>query len=154
MGQTYQSVLINAPVDKVWARVRDFHDMSWAPDIITSIEVLGERKGDEPGARRIINGMFHETLCELSDAERSFRYRIDDGPSPVSRADVKNYFGQVSVRPVTGCGNTFVEWSSSWELNDKAAARFCHAIHVALLVALKQRLETCARSLRHGGGGT
>lgn len=36
MGRTYQSILIQAPVDRVWQAVRDFHDLSWAPDVVES----------------------------------------------------------------------------------------------------------------------
>lgn len=141
MGHTYQSIVINAPVEKVWATIRDFHDLSWAPNVITGVDVVGSRKGDEVGARRILNGAFQETLQELKDDNRSFAYSIDDGPSPVSKADVSNYVGRVSVRPVTEGGGTFVEWSSAWERNDEAATEFCHGIYVALLADMKKSLE-------------
>lgn len=35
MGQTYQSTVINAPAEKVWNAIRNFHDLSWAPNLIT-----------------------------------------------------------------------------------------------------------------------
>jgi hypothetical protein len=57
------------------------------------------------------------------------------------KADVSNYIGRVSVRPVTEGGGTFVEWSSTWERNDEAIAEFCHSIYVALLADMKKSLE-------------
>lgn len=93
------------------------------------------------GAGRVLNDAFRETLRELKDDDRSFAYSIDDGPSPVSKADVSNYVGRVSVRPVTEGGGTFVEWSSAWARNDEAASEFCHGIYVALLAEMKKSLE-------------
>ena len=99
MGQTHQSTEISVPPEQVWHALRNFHDMSWAPNVITSLEVVGEIAGDQEGAGRILNGAFHETLLEVDDAERRVRYTIDDGPSPVSKTDVSNYVGQIQVSP-------------------------------------------------------
>jgi hypothetical protein len=142
MGQTYQSIAINAPAEKVWTAIRDFHDLSWAPNVITRVELVGGQKGDEVGAGRVLNDAFRETLREMKDEARSFAYSIDDGPSPVSKADVRNYVGRVSIRPVTEGGGTFVEWSSAWERNDEATSEFCHSIYVALLADMKKSLDS------------
>ncbi len=141
MGQTYQSITIQASPERVWTTLRDFHDMGWAPNVITGLEIVGDAASDEPGAGRVLNGAFHETLREINDDDRTFSYSIDDGPSPVSKDDVKNYIGRVSVQAGDGEGSTFVEWSSSWEQNDEAAHEFCHGIYVALLAELKSSLE-------------
>jgi hypothetical protein len=141
MGQTYQSVIINAPADKVWKAIRNFHDMSWSPNVITKLDVVGDHKSDQPGAGRVLNDAFHETLLEIKDGERSFSYSIDDGPSPLSKSEVGNYIGRVAVRPVTEGGGSFVEWSSRWEQNDEPVHEFCHGIYVALLGDMKKSLE-------------
>lgn len=141
MGQTYQSVVINAPADKIWNAIRNFHDMSWSPNVITKLDAIGDHKSDQPGARRVLNDAFHETLVEVNNDERSFSYSIDDGPSPISKSDVRNYIGRVAVRPVTEGGGSFVEWSSSWEQNDEPVYEFCHGIYVALLGDMKKSLE-------------
>lgn len=141
MGKTYQSIVISAPVDRVWATIRNFHDMSWCPNVITGVDTVGDVPGDQVGAKRVLNGAFHETLTELNDDERTFAYSITDGPSPVSKADVSNYVGRVAVRPITEGSGTFVEWSSSWDKNDQAAHEFCHTIYCALLGDMKQSLE-------------
>lgn len=139
MGTTQQDIEINAPVDTVWQAIRNFHDMSWAPNVITGVEKVGDKSGDEVGAVRILNGAFHETLKTLDDDARTFSYSIDDGPSPVSRDDVSNYIGRVAVQ--TAGEGTRVEWTSSWENNDEAAAEFCHGIYVAALNDMKKSLE-------------
>ena len=40
MGQTYQSIVINAPVRAVWEAIADFHNLSWAPNVVTRVEVV------------------------------------------------------------------------------------------------------------------
>ncbi len=133
MGKTYQSVVINAPVEKVWGALRNFHDLSWASGVVTSCTPVRDLKADQVGARRIINDAFHETLVELSEVDRTLKYTIDDGPSPVSKDEVKNYIGVVHAIPITDDDTTFVEWSSSWNQNDAAVYEFCHGIYCAVL---------------------
>ena len=139
MGKTYQSITINSPVEKVWEAVRDFHDMSWCPNVITKLEKIGDKAGDEIGAGRKLNDAFSETLRELDDSQMTFSYSIDDGPSPISKDDVKNYLGTVKLSSAPE--GTLVEWSSVWEENDEAAQEFCHNIYLALLDDMKKSLE-------------
>jgi len=140
MGQTHQSTTIAVPPAEVWDAIRNFHDMSWSPNVITSLEVVGDLGGNEKGAGRILNGAFHETLLEVNDAVRRIRYSIDDGPSPLSKDDVSNYVGELMVSPEAD--GALVEWSSSWQHNDEATAEFCHGMYLALLADLKASLES------------
>ena len=139
MGTTNQDIEINASVDTVWNAIRDFHDMGWAPNVVTSVDKVGDAAGTEPGAGRVLNGAFHETLQTMDEDAKTFSYSIDDGPSPVSKDDVSNYIGRVAVA-AAGEG-TRVEWTSSWEQNDEAAHDFCQGIYVALLGDMKASLE-------------
>lgn len=141
MGNTHQTIEIEASPDKVWETIRDFHDLSWAPNVITSVDSVGEKSGDEVGASRVLNGVFQETLLTLEEETRTFTYSIDDGPSPVSKDDVKNYVGRVTVQQADEGDGTLVEWSSSWQDNNEAASEFCQGIYVALLQDLKKSLE-------------
>lgn len=142
MGTTYQSIVIERPAREVWQTLRNFHDMSWARDTIEKVDAVGDTPGDRPGAKRVLNGAFHETLQEIDDQEYRLEYSIDDGPSPVSSSDVSNYRGTVRVRPVTESSEgTFVEWYSSWQGNDEEAEAFCHGIYASLLKELKNTLE-------------
>lgn len=141
MGSTHQSIEIGAPADQVWQTIRNFHDASWAPNVVSSLEAVGETSGDEVGAIRILNGAFRETLLTLDDHAKTFTYSIDDGPSPVSKEDVKNYVGRVAVQQAEQGDGTLVEWSSTWQDNDEPAYEFCHGIYVALLQDMKKSLE-------------
>ena len=141
MGNTHQTIEIEASPDKVWETIRDFHDLSWGTNVITSVDSVGEKSGDEVGASRVLNGVFQETLLTLEEETRTFTYSIDDGPSPVSKDDVKNYVGRVTVQQADEGDGTLVEWSSSWQDNNEAASEFCQGIYVALLQDMKKSLE-------------
>ncbi len=139
MGSTFQEIEIAAPAEKVWQTIRDFHDVSWAPNVVTSLDVVGDKAGDQKGAGRVLNGVFHETLRMLDDVSKTFTYSIDEGPGPLSDGQVKNYVGRVVVEHIAG--GTRVEWSSNWQENDEAVYEFCHPIYVALLNDMKASLE-------------
>ena len=138
MGKTYQTAVINAPVDQVWNKIKNFHDLSWASGVVEKCEAVGSKPGDQIGAKRILNDAFHETLVELSELDKSFKYSIDDGPAPVSKDDVKDYIGAVRLFPITENDTCFIEWSSNWEAPKNEACDFCHNIYVALLNELKK----------------
>ena len=140
MGSTYQSIVINLAPQQVWESIRDFHDLSWTPNVITSIETVGDASGDQVGARRVLNGVFHETLRELDEAGHTFAYSIDEAPSPISSSEISDYMGRVTVN-ASPDGGTLVEWTSSWQNNDEAGYEFCHPIYVALLGDMKASLE-------------
>lgn len=141
MGSTFQEIEISAPTDTVWKTVRSFHDLSWAASVINDLTVVGDKADDEPGAGRVLNGVFHETLMTHDDQAMAFTYSIDDGPPPLSKDGMSNYVGRVAVEPSASGDGTRVEWTSSWEQNDDAIQEFCHGIYVALLADLKKSLE-------------
>ncbi len=137
MGKTFQSTTVNAPVDKVWETIRDFHDMSWTTSVITDCKPDGDLKGDQVGAKRVLNDSFHETLRELNDVNHIIRYSIDDAPPPVS--ETSGYLGFVRVHPVTDSNTSYVVWSSKWQGKDEETAEFCSPIYVAMLGDLKKK---------------
>ena len=133
MPSTNQSIVIDAPISDVWTKFKNFHDLSWAPNVIANVEKIGDIDGAEAGAKRILNNAFHETLVEIDTSKYRLKYSIDDGPSPVSRDEVSNYYGIVQLSPATKGDGTLVEWTSSWESNVEDAVEFCHGIYMALL---------------------
>jgi hypothetical protein len=141
MPSTSQSIVVPAPIAEVWTRLSNFHDFSWAPNVITHVEQVGDVAGNEPGAKRILNQVFHETLIEIDGERHLLRYSIDDGPSPVATQDVSNYVGQIRLVPDPDSGGTLVEWTSEWESNSGDAVEFCHGIYVALLQSLAKSFQ-------------
>ncbi len=130
------STVVNAPIDKVWSALRDFHDMGWAEGVITSLDKVGDLGGTDVGAKRVLNGAFHETLMSLDDEGCKLTYSIDDGPDAVSKENVQGYVGCVRAYPVTDANRTFVIWTSRWKSGGEGAKAFCDPIYHALLAAL------------------
>ncbi|QSX38190.1 SRPBCC family protein [Shewanella sedimentimangrovi] len=140
MGKCYNTVEIAAPIDKVWKTVSNFHDMSWAKGVITSLEKVGDKGGNEVGAKRVLNNVFKETLTQFHPDKYSFSYSIDDGPGPVAREAVSHYIGVVKLSEKQN--TCVVEWSSSFEsANEEQVSDFCNPIYRALLDALKNTLS-------------
>ena len=139
MGNCFNKVEIARPPISVWQTIHDFHDMSWAPDVIMSLEKIGDKNGTEIGAKRITNGVFHETLQAYDPYELTFSYSIDDGPGAISRSLVKNYTGTVNVSATEG--GTVVEWSSTFESeDDDEVGGYRDPLYAALLAALHETL--------------
>lgn len=134
----YNSAVVNAKPGKVWDTLKDFHDLSWSKNVVENVEAVGEKSGTEPGAKRVLNGAFHETLLSVDDESKTFSYSIDDGPGAVSKDNVSGYVGSVTVYPVTDAGTSFVEWKSDWESEkEESVAELCNPIYHALLQDLK-----------------
>ncbi len=136
MGACHNKIEISAPVGKVWDKIKDFHDLSWARGVIEKLDKVGDKSGDQVGAKRVLNDAFHESLLSIDHDNFSFTYSIDDGPGPVAKDLVSHYKGVVTLSPV---GNaTLVEWNSSYESKaDSEVADFCNPIYQALLESMK-----------------
>lgn len=140
MASCYQTRVINAPIEKVWEAIKDFHNLNWAPNVITSCEKVGDLAGNSVGAKRILNGAFEETLQSLNEKDFLFEYSIDEAVSPVSSKEVSNYLGKVKLFAITQTNETFIQWESSWESKTKEAEEFCHTIYVAMMADLNKTL--------------
>jgi len=134
----FNSVIVNAPVDKVWSAMRNFYDLSWAPNVVEDVEQVGNFDGTQVGAKRVLNGAFQETLLGLDDKNRVIYYSIDDGPEAVSKDNVSGYVGRVQVLPVTDSNSTYVSWESSWESSGGGVKEFCDPVYQAILADLKK----------------
>ncbi|MGF1753799.1 SRPBCC family protein [Vibrio makurazakiensis] len=140
MGHCYNTSVINAPVDKVWETIHNFHDLAWADQVVTKVEIVGTASGTQVGAKRILNDAFQETLLSVDAHIHTFTYQIDDGPGPIAKDAVDNYLGKVSLYPITDSDQTFIEWTSTYESDsDNEVAEFCDPIYTALIGSLKSK---------------
>jgi len=143
MGHCYNSTVVDAPIQETWKTIRDFHGLDWAAPVVEKVDKIGDFAGDQPGARRVLNGVFHETLVSLDDGNHQFSYSIDDGPGPVAKEAVSDYIGAVRLHAVTDTGQTLVVWTSSYKSDDsEAVGALCNPIYQALLTALKAHFST------------
>jgi polyketide cyclase/dehydrase/lipid transport protein len=116
MAKVYRSAVVAAPVDAVWAYVRDFNALpKWHPAIATS-EIEAGWASDRVGCvrrftRRSDGGLLREQLLALSDVERTFTYSILVSPMPVA-----NYVATMRFTPITAGNATFAEWRAEFDV--------------------------------------
>jgi hypothetical protein len=114
MPQVFESAVIAAPAERVWALIGDFNSMpDWQPDIVASeIEngVSGKTVGCVRRATQHDGTQIRGILVEHSDREHSYTYAVLTAPIPIF-----DYVGRLSLRPVTATGHTYIEWSCRFE---------------------------------------
>ena len=110
MTKIFVSAVIDAPVEKVWAQVRDFNNMpDWHPKFSRS-HIEGNLPSDRVGCvrrftRKSDGGQLREQLLSLADDTRLLTYNILLSPMPVA-----NYMAGMRFTPITMGGSTFAEW--------------------------------------------
>ena len=120
MARVYVSSVIDAPVAKVWARLRDFNALPrWHPAIRDSRIENGE-PADKIGCIRnfrLQNGeTIRERLLGLSDYDYFCTYSILESPMPLT-----DYIATLRLTPVTDGDRTFAEWTAEFECAEEAA---------------------------------
>jgi|TARA_B100001964_G_scaffold20749_1_gene21085 hypothetical protein len=113
MVKVDKSTVIDAPIERVWAVLRDFNGHeSWHPAVAES-RIENQNPADKIGAVRNFRledgGVLREQLLALSDREHSFSYCLLDTPIPLF-----NYVAHVALKPVTDGNRTFWQWRSSF----------------------------------------
>jgi Polyketide cyclase / dehydrase and lipid transport len=104
-----RSTILDAPVDRTWALIRDFngHDQ-WHPLVERSL-IERSQPSDKVGCvRRFVladGSELREQLLSLSDLEQSYSYCLLDTPVPLF-----NYIAHVRLMPVTDGDRTFWSW--------------------------------------------
>jgi hypothetical protein len=114
MARAHASSVIDAPIDQVWARIRDFNGLpGWHPGVARS-EIEGGEPANQPGCVRVLtlgNGaVMRERLLEMSDLGHHYSYAILDSPLPIA-----NYRATLRLRPISDGNRTFAEWSASFD---------------------------------------
>lgn len=113
MISVYVSSVIDAPADRVWARIRDFNALpEWHPAIADS-RIEDGQPPDRVGCVRHFHtrdgGLIRERLLALSDYDYTCVYSILESPMGVS-----DYVATLKLTPVTDGGRCFAEWSAEF----------------------------------------
>jgi Polyketide cyclase / dehydrase and lipid transport len=114
MARAHASSVINAPIEQVWARIRDFKTLdAWHPGISSSVIEDGG-PSDRVGCIRKMElqggGVIREQLLEMSDLGHHYSYSILESPLPVA-----NYRATLRLRRISDGNRTFAEWSASFD---------------------------------------
>jgi hypothetical protein len=148
--KSVETILIDAPPEKVWAIVSDFAGYDWLPGV-ARIEARG---GNTPaqGKRRLVmtdGGVIEETLVKWDASAMTLAWHRDQ--DDVRRLPAINYMTHVTAKPADG-GRTLAEWKGRFYrghpfndpppgLDDDTALAAVTALHRASLAALKARVE-------------
>ena len=114
MVRIVESTIIDAPIEAVWAVLRDFngHDQ-WHPAVADSHIERGYTS-DKIGCERrfhLVDGSeLREQLLTLSDADMAFSYCLMETPVPLL-----NYVAHVRLAPVTDGDRTFWHWQCRFD---------------------------------------
>jgi NADPH:quinone reductase len=109
-----RSAVIDAPIERVWAVLRDFNShTAWHPIIADSV-IEGGDSADQPGCVRSFTlkdgHRVREQLLALSDADHISTYCILDATLPMQR-----YVATVQLKPITDGNRTFWHWESTFD---------------------------------------
>ena len=127
MARVYVSSVIDAPVARVWERVRDFNALPrWHPAIRDSRIENGE-PSDRVGCVRdfhLQNGdRIREQLLGLSDYDYFCTYSILESPMALT-----DYVATLRLTPVTDGDRTFAEWTAEFDCAPDAAEDLVNGI--------------------------
>lgn len=143
--KTEQSVLLNAPIEEVWAVVGNFTDPSWDPST-ESVVATGQEKGATRERTLKAGGSVTEELMKLDPAKHAISVRfIADN---IEAVKASNYASHITLKDESG--KTLVNWKGAFyrafpqneppaDLNDEASTAAVEAHHQAGLDALAER---------------
>jgi len=112
-AKIFISSVIDAPIDDVWAKIRDFNALpAWHPAIADS-HIENSEPGDKVGCIRNFNlkdgGNIREQLLTLSDIDYQCTYSILISPMPLD-----NYTATLRLVPITDGHRTYAEWTAEF----------------------------------------
>ena len=108
------SSVIDAPIGKVWERIRDFNGLpSWHPRMVES-QIEDDKAATEIGCVRnfkVASGAtVREKLLAFSDDDHLTTYSIIGHPAPIS-----NHTATLKLERVTDGDRTFAVWTSQFD---------------------------------------
>ncbi len=122
MAKAYYSTVLDHSADTVWAVIRPFDHYAWA-GVEGETLIEDGKAGDQVGAVRRVavrNGTIRQALLAHSDIERSYSYAICDPP----HLPVRDYIATIRVTPVVETGQSFVEWSATFDCAEAWRSRW------------------------------
>ncbi len=143
-----KSIIINAPIDKVWSVIKHFDKISdWHPDVLSS---TGDGKNESGSERSITleSGVLEEGLDYFSDADHEYNYRLKT--ENTDAFPVSSYTAAIQL--MTEEDKTKVKWKSRFyrgdtgntppkKLNDESAVAAMDSFIENGLQGLKKTVE-------------
>jgi NADPH2:quinone reductase len=153
MQRVTRSAIIDAPIERVWAVLRDFnsHD-AWHPAVADSF-IEGGEASDQVGCIRNFHlrdgAHVREQLLALSDDAFVSTYCILDATVPLLR-----YVATVTLKRVTDGDRTFWHWQSTFDTPPGRERELADMVGSGVYEAGFEGLRRFLRERRDGGGRT
>ncbi len=153
LQRVVRSTIIDAPIERVWAVLRDFNSHVEWHDVVSESRIEGNERSDQVGCVRSFTlkdgNRIREQLLTLSDTEHKSTYCIVEATVPLQR-----YVSTLTLKPVTDGNCTFWHWESTFttppgmerELHDMVA----QGVYEAGFANLRRHLQT-GNDLQSGG---
>ena len=113
LQRVVRSTVIDAPIERVWAVLRDFNSHEAWHDVVEASRIEGGERSDQVGCVRSFTltdgNRIREQLLTLSDVEHKSTYCIVEATLPLQR-----YVATVTLKPVTDGNRTFWHWESTF----------------------------------------
>ena len=113
LQKVVRSTIIDAPIERVWAVLRDFNSHDQWHDVVDQSRIEGGEASSQVGCVRNFTlkdgNHIREQLLALSDTEYKSTYCIVQATVPLQR-----YVATVTLKPVTDGNRTFWHWESTF----------------------------------------
>ena len=113
LQRVVRSTIIDAPIERVWAVLRDFNSHDQWHTVVDQSRIEGQDRSDQVGCIRSFSlkdgNRIREQLLTLDDREHKSTYCIVESTVPLLR-----YVATVTLKPVTDGKRTFWHWESSF----------------------------------------
>ena len=113
LQRVVRSAVIDAPIERVWAVLRDFNSHDRWHDAVEASRIEGTDRSDQVGCIRSFTlrdgNRIREQLLTLSDREWKSTYCIVEATVPLQR-----YVATVTLKRVTDGNRTFWHWESTF----------------------------------------
>ena len=113
LQKVVRSTVIDAPIERVWAVLRDFNSHDRWHDVVAESRIEGRDRSDQVGCVRSFTlkdgNRIREQLIGLDDAAHSSTYCIVEATVPLQR-----YVATLTLKRVTDGDRTFWHWQSTF----------------------------------------
>jgi NADPH:quinone reductase len=113
LQKVVRSTVIDAPIERVWAVLRDFNSHDQWHDVVDQSRIEAQERSDQVGCIRSFTlkdgNRIREQLLTLDDKHYKSTYCIVDASVPLQR-----YVATITLKPVTDGQRTFWHWESSF----------------------------------------
>ncbi len=158
LQKVVRSTVIDAPIEKVWAVLRDFNSHDQWHTVVDTSEIEDGKTSDRVGCVRNFTlqdgNHIREMLLSLSDKDHVSTYTIVEATVPLQR-----YVATVTLKPVTDGQRTFWHWASTFSTPAGMEAQLremvAHGVYEAGFANLKRHLQlghSTARSTTRSTG--